>query len=349
MHFVAISSFSNQNVSANNMNGPLVIMGVAGCGKTSLASVLAAEWHWALIEGDDFHPESNVQKMRQGIALSDDDRSGWLDTLSAELEKAGSQAVLTCSALKKSYRDRLRAAHPKLRFVHLQLTQAKARERVQQRESHYFSASLVESQFNALESTQDESGVLNLPADQEMDVLMQSVLSWMSSQNVFDRSKPNKFEQLSHVLIGTCLGVMAVSVFTNVVLRYGFGQGIAASEELSRLLFVWMVFIGATAAYPTGEHMAFNALVVKLSKKPVALGVLTRLIRALVVLCCVLLGMGAWQQVLVGMESVSVVLGYPMALLPLPVLLSASLIGAMALVQLLNGSPIDVLHSAELE
>ena len=349
MHFAAISCFSNQNVSANKMNGPLVIMGVAGCGKTSLASVLATEWHWALIEGDDFHPESNVQKMRQGIALSDDDRSGWLDTLSAELKKAGSQAVLTCSALKKSYRDRLRAAHPTLRFVHLQLTPAQARERVQQREGHYFSANLVESQFNALESTQDEAGVLNLPADQEMDVLVQKVLSWLSRHNAHETPKTSKFEQLSQVLMGTCLGVMAVAVFTNVVLRYGFGQGIAASEELSRLLFVWMVFIGATAAYPAGEHMAFNALVIKLRSRPVALGVLTRTIRALVVLSCVLLGIGAWQQVLVGMESVSVVLGYPVALLPLPVLLSASLIGVMALVQLIKGSPIAVLHSAELE
>ena len=78
----------------------------------------------------------------------------------------------------------------------------------------------------------------------------------------------SRFARISQVLMASCLGVMAVAVFINVVLRYGFGSGVAASEELSRLLFVWMVFIGATAAYPTGEHMAFNSLLVALRHKP---------------------------------------------------------------------------------
>ena len=71
----------------------------------------------------------------------------------------------------------------------------------------------------------------------------------------------SRFARVSQVLMASCLGVMAVAVFINVVLRYGFGSGVAASEELSRLLFVWMVFIGATAAYPAGEHMTFTSLV----------------------------------------------------------------------------------------
>nr|WP_315480113.1 TRAP transporter small permease subunit [uncultured Rhodoferax sp.] len=146
-----------------------------------------------------------------------------------------------------------------------------------------------------------------------------------------------------------CLGVMAVSVFVNVVLRYGFGSGVAASEELSRLLFVWMVFIGATAAYPAGEHMAFTSLVAMLQKKPRALAVMTAVIRLLVLLACVLLGRGAWQQVVVGLDSYSVVMAYPTALLPLPALLCATAIGAMALWELIQRTPLDLGHSADVE
>ena len=99
------------------MSGPIVIMGVAGCGKSSLAAALSKNLGWHLIEGDDFHPPENVQKMRSGVALKDEDRAGWLAVLADELVRLGPQAVLTCSALKKAYRDRLRVSVPMLRFV----------------------------------------------------------------------------------------------------------------------------------------------------------------------------------------------------------------------------------------
>jgi TRAP-type C4-dicarboxylate transport system permease small subunit len=158
-----------------------------------------------------------------------------------------------------------------------------------------------------------------------------------------------RFQRITHWLMAGCLGVMAVAVFINVVLRYGFGSGIAASEELSRLLFVWMVFIGATAAYPAGEHMAFTSLVGLLQKRPTAMGFMTVLIRLLVLLACVLVGWGAWQQVIVGMDSTSVVLGYPAALLPLPAFLSSVAIGVMALIELVRRDPLDLGHDAEVE
>lgn len=158
-----------------------------------------------------------------------------------------------------------------------------------------------------------------------------------------------RFQRFTHVAMAACLAVMAVSVFVNVVLRYGFGSGIAASEELSRLLFVWMVFIGATAAYPAGEHMAFTSLVGMLKRRPAALAAMTALIRLLVLLACVLLGWGAWQQVVVGMGSHSVVLGYPTALLPLPALLAAVAIGVMALIELVRREPLDLGHAHEVE
>jgi gluconokinase len=148
--------------------------------------------------------------------------------------------------------------------------------------------------------------------------------------------------------MAACLAVMATVVFVNVVLRYGFGTGIAANEELSRLLFVWMVFIGATAAYPAGQHMAFTSLVRRMADRPALLAVVTRLIHAMVLLACALIGWGAWQQVAVGMDSTSVVIGYPIALLPLPALLCALAIGAMALVDLVRGRPIPLGHDAEM-
>ena len=160
---------------------------------------------------------------------------------------------------------------------------------------------------------------------------------------------PSRFEKVAQVLMASCLGVMAVAVFVNVVLRYGFGSGIAASEELSRLLFVWMVFIGAAAAYPAGEHMAFTSLAGLLAKRPLAFGLLTALIRLLVIAACVMLAWGAWQQVVVGLGSHSVVLGYSAARLPLPALLCSAAIAVMALIELIQRVPLDLGHGAEVE
>ena len=158
-----------------------------------------------------------------------------------------------------------------------------------------------------------------------------------------------RLQRLAQFAMGACLGVMAVAVFVNVVLRYGFGSGVAASEELSRLLFVWMVFIGATAAYPVGEHMAFTSLIGLLRGHPGALRLATAVIRLLVVVAAFLLAHGAWQQVAVGLDSHSVVLGYPTALLPLPAFLSAFAIGVMALIELFKCKPLDLGHGVDVE
>jgi len=158
------------------------------------------------------------------------------------------------------------------------------------------------------------------------------------------------WQRAAETAMGLCLAVMAVAVFVNVVLRYGFGDGVPASEELSRLLFVWMVFIGATAAYPLGEHMAFTALLRPFEhRSPGVLSVMTRVIHALVVFTCVLIAWGSWQQVIVGLDSTSVVMGYPMALLPLPAFLCSVAIGVMALVDFVRNKPIDFGHESEVE
>ena len=153
----------------------------------------------------------------------------------------------------------------------------------------------------------------------------------------------------AEALLALCLAAMVLCVFGNVVLRYGFNSGLNATEELSRLLFVWMVFLGATAAYPAGQHMAFTSLVGTLRHRPKAFAFATLVIRLLVLLACVLLGRGAWQQVVVGMNSNSVVLGYPVALLPLPALLCALAIGFMVLVEIVRRTPLDLGHSVDME
>ena len=167
--------------------------------------------------------------------------------------------------------------------------------------------------------------------------------------NTPDQPKAHPLQRAAQTLMAVCLAVMACSVFLNVVLRYGFGSGVAASEELSRLLFVWMVFLGAAAAYPAGEHMAFTSLVGLLRRRPLAFKAATLLIRLLVLLACVLLGRGAWQQVVVGMDSHSVVLAYPVALLPLPAMLCSLAIGAMVLVEIVRRTPLDLGHAVDME
>jgi TRAP-type transport system small permease protein len=162
------------------------------------------------------------------------------------------------------------------------------------------------------------------------------------------KSKP-AWQRVGEAAMALSLGLMAVLVFTNVVLRYFFNSSVTESEELSRLLFVWMVFLGTTVAYPLGAHMAFTSLLLPLREKPFALGVMTRVIHSLVLLASVLVAWGAWQQVTVGWETVSPVVGYPAALVPLPAFLSCTAIAVMALVKLVCGSAIGFGHEIEVE
>ncbi len=162
------------------LGGPfLVVMGVSGCGKSRVGAAIAARLGLALVEGDDFHPEANRQRMHAGIPLTDGDRGGWLDALAAELARHPAGAVLTCSALKRAYRDRLRAAAPGLRFAWLDLDQAAAAARVAQRPAHFFPAGLVATQFEALEPPLDEPLVLRLDALAAPEVLATQVAGWV--------------------------------------------------------------------------------------------------------------------------------------------------------------------------
>lgn len=158
----------------------LVIMGVAGCGKSSLGAAVAAAEALPLIEGDDFHSADNRRKMATGTPLTDADRDGWLDALAAELQRHPGGAVLTCSALKRRYRERLRAAAPGLRFVFMAIEPAESERRVAARAAtHFFHHALVASQFEALEPPLGEPGVLALDATRPLDALRAEVGRWL--------------------------------------------------------------------------------------------------------------------------------------------------------------------------
>ena len=161
----------------------IVVMGVSGCGKSSVAEACAKALGWQLLEGDAYHPAANIEKMSAGIALTDEDRAGWLDQL-AELIKpqaiaqAGKGVVLTCSSLRRKYRDRLRAANPDMGFAFLDLSYDDALLRVQQRPGHFFSPALVANQFATLERPVDEPDVLTLDATLPIAELQVQVVAW---------------------------------------------------------------------------------------------------------------------------------------------------------------------------
>ena len=155
-------------------------MGVSGCGKSHVGAAIAQRLVLPLVEGDDFHPEANRQRMQAGTPLTDADRSGWLDVLGAELARHPGGAVLTCSALKRAYRDRLRAAAPGLRFAWLDLERDAAAARVAQRPAHFFPAALVATQFDALEPPLDEPLVLRLDALAPPEPLADQVAHWLA-------------------------------------------------------------------------------------------------------------------------------------------------------------------------
>ncbi|RYZ00485.1 MAG: gluconokinase [Comamonadaceae bacterium] len=158
----------------------VVVMGVAGCGKSLAGAMLAARLQLPLIEGDDFHPAENIEKMRQGVPLEDADRALWLARLADELRLRPDGAVLTCSALKRAYRATLRAAVPDLRFVHLALTQHQALERVASRTDHFYPPSLVASQFEALEDPAGEPGVHVADGTAHVERIVDVAARWLA-------------------------------------------------------------------------------------------------------------------------------------------------------------------------
>ena len=131
----------------------IIVMGVAGSGKTTIGFLLARELGWKFYDADDFHSESNRAKMSQGIALTDEDRASWLLSLKkliAQNIRQDTQTILACSALKNSYRNTLEV-NERVKFVYLQGTYEQIKTRLNNRAGHYMSANMLDSQFDTLE------------------------------------------------------------------------------------------------------------------------------------------------------------------------------------------------------
>ena len=145
----------------------VVLMGASGSGKSTVAAELVRLTGWSFAEGDSFHSAANVAKMRSGVPLTDADRVPWLDTLAGwigERERAGQPAIVTCSALRRSYRDRLRDGHPSVYFVDLDVPAAELAARLDRRVGHYMPRSLLDSQLALFEPLGDDEPGLTLDA-----------------------------------------------------------------------------------------------------------------------------------------------------------------------------------------
>jgi gluconokinase len=145
----------------------VVVMGVAGCGKTVVGEGLARALGWGFIEGDRLHPQANIERMSAGLPLTDAHRWSWLDAIGmriAEAERNGAGSVAACSALKRAYRDRLRSHDRRILFIYLEIDKATAAARIAARKDHFMPASLIDSQFADLEPPGPDEAVVWLDA-----------------------------------------------------------------------------------------------------------------------------------------------------------------------------------------
>ena len=157
----------------------IVVMGVSGCGKSVVGDALAKKIAAPFIDGDDLHPDSNKEKMAAGIALNDDDRWPWLTKVGNELHSK-SNAVIACSALKRSYRDHIRKYEPGAKFVHLHGDRKVLEARVSSRANHFMPASLLDSQLSTLEALEiDENGKV-FDISKSISEIVDEIVTWLS-------------------------------------------------------------------------------------------------------------------------------------------------------------------------
>jgi gluconokinase len=149
-----------------NLVPVLLVCGVSGSGKTTIGTALAHRLGWVYAEADAFHPAANVAKMASGLPLTDVDREPWLKAIGGFIDEAttfGRPAVVTCSALKRAYRDELRSGRPNVRFVFLDAPYDVVSARLAKRAGHFFPAELLASQYRDLEAPDPEEHILDVP------------------------------------------------------------------------------------------------------------------------------------------------------------------------------------------
>jgi gluconokinase len=157
----------------------LVVMGVAGSGKSTIADGLAARLQWSFEDGDKFHPASNVAKMSAGHPLTDEDRWPWLQAIADEIDRvceAGQRVVIACSALKRAYRDILVHGRHDIRIVYLEGTKKLIADRLAHREGHFMPAGLLDSQFATLEPPDTSENPVTVSIDAPVDAIINDII-----------------------------------------------------------------------------------------------------------------------------------------------------------------------------
>jgi gluconokinase len=164
------------------MGSPIVVMGVSGSGKSTVGAALAQRTRVPFADADDFHPPANIQKMTSGQPLTDDDRYPWLEAIGEWLEaRCADGGVMSCSALKRSYRDRLRRHCPQVIFLHLAGSPEVIGRRQASRPGHFMPASLLASQFETLEPLQSDERGVAIDVDQDIDSIIENYLQLSAS------------------------------------------------------------------------------------------------------------------------------------------------------------------------
>ncbi|BCW42705.1 gluconokinase (plasmid) [Arthrobacter sp. StoSoilB3] len=158
----------------------IVVMGVAGCGKSTVGAALAERLGAGFLDGDSLHPQSNIDKMASGTPLNDDDRAPWLAEIGRQFPASESSLVIACSALKRSYRDIIRSADPSVVFVHLQGTRDLLNQRMNARPGHFMPASLLDSQLATLEPLDDNESGLTLDVLRPVERIVGEASDWIS-------------------------------------------------------------------------------------------------------------------------------------------------------------------------
>lgn len=162
----------------------LIVMGVSGSGKSTVAAALAERLDWPYEDGDKFHPRSNVEKMKAGHPLTDADRLPWLQAIAAEIErvgKSGRHLIIACSALKRSYRDILVHGRHDVRLIYLDGSRDLIAKRLTQRKGHFMPPQLLDSQFRALEIPTGDERVITVSIDASVSAIVESIMQKLNT------------------------------------------------------------------------------------------------------------------------------------------------------------------------
>ena len=157
----------------------IILMGVSGSGKTTIGQLLAQSLAWTFYDGDDFHPPANVEKMKHGTPLTDEDRWPWLRAIAGEIDrvcKAGQHAVIACSALKRAYRDILVHGRDDVRIVYLKGTPKLIGDRLAQRKGHFMPPGLLASQFKTLEPPETSENPVTVSIDASVETIVDDIV-----------------------------------------------------------------------------------------------------------------------------------------------------------------------------